>query len=445
MNYQATVSGKRRPVPVASGGNRIDALPDEVLQHVLSFLPAAQAVQTCVLARRWRGLWKSMPILRITSEGRTLNRQGVRKLNKFVNHLLLLRDRIASLHTCEVELSTFRSQDVPEVNLWIRHALLCQAQTLTVHLSHDNNIFELEDLPLVSCHLTRLDLCNVVLNDHILNFSSCPALEELRIEGCYTHADMIMSQSLKRLTILDCIFYLTTRARISSPGLVALELTELWGRTPLLESMPSLVTGSIKLANCDDCCRKEDGGSCFSDNDTCEICGANNDGSGDCVILNGLSEAERLELTAEPSVYVFKRDLIWCPTFSKLKTLLVGEWCMDANLGALMCLLQHTPVLEKLTIQLNESPSILTGTEGMYKSTGQPFASNTPKVLEIKCEKMDERVHKILTFLSTNDIHIDEINIEHSVGSSEGTGSWTFSSLDSARLALEEHSVEEHV
>jgi hypothetical protein len=53
----------------------------------------------------------------------------------------------------------------------------------------------------------------------------------------------------------------------------------------------------------------------------------------------------------------------------------------------------------------------------MYKLTGP---SNTPKVLEIKCEKMDERVHKILTFLSANDIHIDEINIEHSVGSCEG-------------------------
>jgi hypothetical protein len=66
--------------------------------------------------------------------------------------------------------------------------------------------------------------------------------------------------------------------------------------------MPSLVTGSIKLADCDDYCAKKDGGSCFSDNDTCEICGANNDGSGDCVILNGLSEAECLELTAEPSV-----------------------------------------------------------------------------------------------------------------------------------------------
>lgn len=45
---------------------------------------------------------------------------------------------------------------------------------------------------------------------------------------------------------------------------------------------------------------------------------------------------------------------MWCPTFSKLKTLVLNDWCMKANLGAgaLMCFLQHTPVLEKLTIQL---------------------------------------------------------------------------------------------
>lgn len=46
---------------------RIDVLPDESLQHVLSFLPAREAVQTCVLARRWRHLWRSVPALRITS------------------------------------------------------------------------------------------------------------------------------------------------------------------------------------------------------------------------------------------------------------------------------------------------------------------------------------------------------------------------------------------
>ncbi|XP_044364335.1 F-box/LRR-repeat protein At2g29910 isoform X1 [Triticum aestivum] len=441
---QATVSRRWKAAPEARGGEGIDALPGEVLQHVLSFLPVAEAVQTCVLARRWRDLWKSMPVLRITCEGRILNRRGVRRLNKFVNHLLLLRDRSAPLHACEIELSTFHSQDEPQVNLWIRHALLCQARVLSVHLGRDNNSFELlEDLPLVSLHLTRLELCNVVLNDSILYFSSCPALEELWMRGCYVQADMIMSQSLKRLTILDCIFYPNERTRISVPSLVTLELIECWGRTPLLESMPSLVTGSIKLADCDDCCGKEAGGSCVDV--TCENCSSIDDDTGDCVLLNGLSEAKSLELIAEPCVFILKRDLMWCPTFSKLKTLLLNDWCMKANLGALMCFLQHTPVLEKLTIQLCQAPSSRMGTEGSYNLTGQPFVlSNKLKVLEIKCENIDERVHRILTFLSTYSIHVEQINIQQSIGSSEGTQSWTFSSANSACVALAECSVEEH-
>lgn len=41
-----------RQASLESGGDRIGALPDEILRRVLSFLPAQQAVQTCVLARR---------------------------------------------------------------------------------------------------------------------------------------------------------------------------------------------------------------------------------------------------------------------------------------------------------------------------------------------------------------------------------------------------------
>jgi len=49
---------------VSSGGS-FDALPDGVLEHILGFLPAPEAVRTCVLARRWRYLWRSAPGLRV--------------------------------------------------------------------------------------------------------------------------------------------------------------------------------------------------------------------------------------------------------------------------------------------------------------------------------------------------------------------------------------------
>jgi hypothetical protein len=41
------------PPPPLPSEDRISALPDAVLQHALGFLPAQDAVRTCVLGQRW--------------------------------------------------------------------------------------------------------------------------------------------------------------------------------------------------------------------------------------------------------------------------------------------------------------------------------------------------------------------------------------------------------
>ncbi|CAL5389633.1 unnamed protein product [Camellia sinensis] len=43
--------------------DRISALPDEVILHILSFMPMKFAIQTGILSNRWRHLWKFNPVL----------------------------------------------------------------------------------------------------------------------------------------------------------------------------------------------------------------------------------------------------------------------------------------------------------------------------------------------------------------------------------------------
>lgn len=50
--------------------------------------------------------------------------------------------------------------------------------------------------------------------------------------------------------------------------------------------------------------------------------------------------------------FIFKRDLRWCPMFTKLKILLLNDyWCVPDDFHLLACILKQSPVLEKLTIQ----------------------------------------------------------------------------------------------
>ncbi|KAM0882317.1 hypothetical protein ACQ4PT_032377 [Festuca glaucescens] len=310
-----------------TGEDRISALHDAILQVVLSFLPSDETVQTCVLSRRWRHLWKSTPALRIVHSD--LRYWNVKELNVFVNYLLLLRDRVP-LDECEISYRGRCSDEeyadkVRFSGMWIHYALsLCRAQVLKVNvgipLMRGNSA-------LVSQFLRRLELNGVILWEHAIDFSGCPKLEDLNLHYCAINGHKISAQSVRRLSITQCAINLDSdsRIRISAPCLVFLQLDGVRGGVPFLESMPSLVTAYIRL------------------------CGGGNG----CVLLQGLSGATSLELiTTARDVFVFRKDLKRCPTFSMLRTLLLNEWCVAADFGALVYFLQHTPVLEKLILQL---------------------------------------------------------------------------------------------
>ncbi|XP_052135876.1 F-box/FBD/LRR-repeat protein At5g56420-like isoform X1 [Oryza glaberrima] len=406
---------KTRKMSAASTGRvKIGDLPDDLLRRVVSLLSARQAVQTSALSRRWRHLWRSAPLLQILPDD---GFRTVRGLNEFAKHLLLLRDRAALLDACVInfdccEFESYQNlPDDPDVGLWLRHAVSCQAQWIRVEIYVEDDPLCLPDLPLVSKHLRVLELKYVKIKDSLVDFSGCPALEHLKFLGGFIHAHMISSPSVKHMIIDGCGFNRKFRTRISIPSLISLQLKHFWGATPFLEDMPLLVTASVSLSDdCRDRCVNTEFGKCGDPG--CFDCGANKviDCDG-CVLLQGLSGTSTLELKAESRVFMFRRDLRWCPMFSKLKTLLINEWFMNSNMSELACLLEHAPLVEKITLQLSTDPYNFGEIEDSDKPLKQAFPFKNLKIVEIKCHEGDERVNTVLKILSQNSVPLEKINV----------------------------------
>jgi hypothetical protein len=94
-----TSGGDAAAASAAAPVDRLSALPDEMLHHVMSFLRAWEVARTCVLSRRWRHLWASAPCvdLRVWRIGRHLCPPN--GFAKFVYRFLIERDVSAPLDT----------------------------------------------------------------------------------------------------------------------------------------------------------------------------------------------------------------------------------------------------------------------------------------------------------------------------------------------------------
>ncbi|KAL6658206.1 hypothetical protein ACP70R_003792 [Stipagrostis hirtigluma subsp. patula] len=397
------------PLQESRGGDRISALPDDVLRHALGFLPVREAVRTSVLAPRWRHLWRSLPRLRITDVG---SPWSLEKLSPLVDRLLLHRDPGLAIDQCEFDLGASEEEDLMEVTdavgRWIRHALLLQTRVL--RLSSPEESIVLPDQRLVSQYLRVLRLSGVELFYDALDFSSCSVLEDLQITSSDISAYNIRSPSLTRLTLVNCTFLgPSTRTRIAAPRLVWLKLEYCDCITPLLESMPSLENASIRLGcdgedHCEEGCSAHYCGRCMN----CHDDGVCIDG---CVLLGGLSNVTNLKFRASFGMFTFKMDLPRCPTFHKLKTLCLTDWCFVPDLCALLGFLRHTPNLEKLTLQLCQNEKcakIIKDTNSLEWS----FSLSQLKIVEVKCVKIDGRVRSTLKILSKIGICLEQFNIQ---------------------------------
>uniref|UniRef100_A0ACD5ZBT4 Uncharacterized protein n=1 Tax=Avena sativa TaxID=4498 RepID=A0ACD5ZBT4_AVESA len=357
-------------------------------------------------ARSWRHLWRSIKTLRLIG----LDRPGpVQDFQKFVDNLLNLREHRTDLRTVEIKFSGCWADDLPYVNQWIHSAVMCKVRSLTFH--HLGPFLYLNGPHLASRHLRKVDLAGVAVQDTFLGFSSCPALEDLKMNACDICVDEISSRSLKHLSITDCVSHYHCRLHVSALGLVSLKLDGIWGLAPFFdENMALLETARVNIGSyCTDICRiyVDSGIFCGADN-ACSGC----DDCSDPVLLGGISSARHLELISKFRNFIFARDLEHRPIFSNVKTLLLNEYCCVApGCDRLAYVLKNSPILEKLTLQLfSKGPNHKVEMKGSYTTMeGLSAISEHLKIVEVKCNAVDERILEILKFLSAFNIRFSSL------------------------------------
>lgn len=110
------------------GDDRLSALPDATLTHILSYLPSDQAVRTSTLSSRWLHVFTAVPVVDLAAPPRRPCR-----VDDTVNSVLLGRDGAAPIRSFRVV--GFRS--IPSATLiyqWIAAALFGGAETIEFDL-----------------------------------------------------------------------------------------------------------------------------------------------------------------------------------------------------------------------------------------------------------------------------------------------------------------------
>ncbi|CAN6353944.1 unnamed protein product [Urochloa humidicola] len=247
--------------------DRLSALPDKVLHHIMSFLRAWEVARTCVLSRRWRHLWAFAPCVDLRVRPLDRHRAPPDRFAKFVYRFLLERDASAHVDTLRLLSSPgcrepYWRRSSPacdddddredyssaDVDMWIHAAIKLRARVMQLS-GHpkDEGYTEFRRVNIVSCHLKVLMLWEYLLSDRTLRqlSSQCPSLEVLDLKECYLSGREISSASLRSLTIVKC--HVTGELTIAAPNLLSLRCVKPYHRAPLFQNVGSIATATIVL------------------------------------------------------------------------------------------------------------------------------------------------------------------------------------------------------
>ncbi|XP_062082934.1 F-box/LRR-repeat protein At3g26922-like [Humulus lupulus] len=219
---------------------RISKLPDAVIIHILSFLPTEDVVRTCLLSKRWKLLWYSVPTLFFSNH--TTN--DVEKFYNYVDNCLEHRNKafIVDSVITSFKLKMFDCYHGSKAGLldkWLAFAVENKIKEIYLSIGQeqvsDSNFIDYYCLPKIldnARYLTILELNGVKL-DTSYSFSF-PFLKTLSLEDVWqSHTAeedgvvrfLLGCPSLEKLRLHDYVFLRTNvRFQLQSLSLKFMEL-----------------------------------------------------------------------------------------------------------------------------------------------------------------------------------------------------------------------------
>ncbi|KAF3333729.1 F-box/FBD/LRR-repeat protein [Carex littledalei] len=338
------------------------SLPDGILTCILSFLSTKEAVQTCILSKKWRHAWAFLPVLKFDITD-WLDEENLRECElKFKNFLYgVLENREPTVQLDMFEYENYIPDYDSEISFeFLDSVALLEPRVVSVDIGRGrvnqldlpDSIFSCtrlenldlciftENFPVIrpeSVHLPSLknvDLTGIALTDDdrfIQNLcsSECPVLETMVLELCDLDISEISSRVLKELTIYDCSQSRLTR--ISCPCLSSL----------IIESYEKMAGFELKNT---------------TSLEYAKICLDLDKKHGDLYLLSSLSNVSHLSLGLWGPQFKVKleKDILKCRTFRNLQTLEIYYWDLSYDIDLVACFLEHSPFLEELTLLLRE-------------------------------------------------------------------------------------------
>ncbi|GER53340.1 F-box/RNI-like superfamily protein [Striga asiatica] len=222
--------------------DRLSALPDEIISHILSFLRFRTSLSTRTLSARWRRLWAYAP--NIAHPG-VSSPYTISDRTEFVRTLTKILSQCEAHGVNRLRLPMGRCNE-HELEACLESAFACNVKILDLKLPYELHIMppfvftskNLVDLRIIYLHIEmkKGDVCLPALKRLYLKradlrlgcslgslISGCPVLEDLTLVNCYLNegenVPCISSPTMKRLVLRGGLTS-TSRLKIDTPDLI---------------------------------------------------------------------------------------------------------------------------------------------------------------------------------------------------------------------------------